>query len=281
MATTQNTQNNKPQSSPRGANRTQRELSRLPFKPKERRGDWADWVFKHRIGLLITVVIYLSLAIMFVTYKIVVSPAPIEKIEIEMEEEMVKEIEEMEQKIEQMEQMTGGPVRNKVSNDDSKFDETLRDSKNSNASEIYEEAERMQRELEQGRKDYERSLREIEESENKPKTKKENIESKKGSKNQDAFVRGNVTMAFTLEGRTIVYRDIPAYMCEGGGQVLVNITVNRNGKVIAARVEKATSTSDRCLMDEAVSSAKKSSFNASTTAPDPQRGTILYTFIAQ
>ncbi|MFI3287280.1 MAG: energy transducer TonB [Rikenellaceae bacterium] len=252
---------------------------RLPFQPRRGGGDWSDWVFRHRIGLLITIVIYLSLAIIFVSYRIVVMPVVPATVTVELEDESVEEVISEREEIEEMERVGGEEVRNRVSNDDSKFDESLRDSKNSNASEIYEEAERMQRELAESREAYERSLREIED--NSQRVEKENISSKQGDRNQDSFVRGGVTTAFNLAGRTAVYIDIPAYKCEGGGQVLVNISVNRNGRVVSAQVEKATSTSDRCLMSEAISSARASRFSTSSTADDPQRGTILYTFIAQ
>lgn len=261
------------------------ERMRLPFEPRKNRGDWSDWVYRHRIGLLITLVIYLTLAIMFVSYQIVVKPVVPTSVQVELEEEeTTEEITEEELKeIEKMEQMMGEAVRNKVSNDDSKFDESLRDSKNSNANEIYEEAERVQEELARSREEHERSLRDLEnrQKSREQQREKENIERKESNKKQDSFVRGNVTTAFKLEGRTAIYIDIPAYKCEGGGQVLVNISVNRNGKVVGANVEKATSTSDRCLISEALASARACKFNTSQSADDPQRGTILYTFIAQ
>ncbi len=110
---------------------------------------------------------------------------------------------------------------------------------------------------------------------------KSNIKSQEGKENQDAFVSGNVAASFILAGRTAVYIDIPAYKCQGGGRVVVNISVNRNGRVVAASVDRATSTSDKCILDEAVNSAKACRFSTSSTALDPQRGTITYTFVAQ
>lgn len=256
-----------------------------PLLPFNRRGkaNWFEWVYRHRVGLLVTVVVYLSLAIFFVSYRIVILPPSTIVAEVEFqEEEKVEHLtEEQIQDMQDLQDYLSENIQNKVSSETSQFNEALRDNQNTNASKIYEDAERMQRELEESRQAYERSLREIERAADNSTQNKQNVRGEKSDKNQDAFVKGNVTTAFTLEGRTAVYIDTPAYKCWGGGQVLVNISVNRNGKVTSAQVEKATSTTDRCLINEAIASAKASTFNASISAPDPQRGTILFTFVAQ
>ncbi|MFI3299765.1 MAG: energy transducer TonB [Rikenellaceae bacterium] len=264
-------------------NRTKKPL-RLPFDSRrDKRGDWASWIYRHRIGLLVTVVVYLSLAIMFVTYKIVVQQVPVQSVEIEFQEmELIEEVVEQEDEIQQIEDYYGGRVDNRISNADSKFNETLRDSKNSNASEIYDEAERVQRELAEGQERFRREMQELEGGGRQDNTVPEsNVKSKDGDRNQDAFVGGNVTVSFSLDGRTALYLDIPAYKCMSGGKVVVNISVNRNGYVTSASVERSTSTSDNCLHREAVASAKASTFNVSASAPDSQKGSITYVFVAQ
>lgn len=257
---------------------------RLPFQPRRKKGDWAAWIYQHRVGLLVTVVIYLSLTILFVSYKIVILPKPVPSIEIEIAPAEIEKIQELieQRKIEQMQQSDLSPVKNRISDDNSKLDETLRDDKSTAADDIYKDAERLQNELLQGQEDYDKNLIEIEQAQRpdfiEPKS---NVKAKQGNRDQDAFVKGNVAASFSLAGRTADYIDKPAYKCEGGGQVVVNISVNRNGKVVSASVDRATSTSDKCILDEAVASARASRFNASATAPNPQRGTLTYTFMPQ
>jgi TonB family protein len=67
----------------------------------------------------------------------------------------------------------------------------------------------------------------------------------------------------------------------GAGQVTVIITVNNQGKVIDAKVDNGSSSGDGCLRAFATRAARMSLFNASTTAPARQMGTITYAFIAQ
>lgn len=254
----------------------------LPFQRRAKES-WPEWIYRHRVGLLVTVVVYLTLAIFFVTYKIIILPSQTIFAEIEFQEEQQPQElqEELIEELQELQDYQSENIQNKISSETSQFNETLRDNKNTDAAKIYEDAERMQRELQQNRQEYERSLREIEQTANQNHKERQNVDGEQGDKNQDAFVRGNVAAAFTLEGRTAVYIDIPAYKCMGGGQVLVNISVNRSGKVTSAQVEKATSATDRCLINEAIASAKASTFSTSVSAPDPQRGTILFTFVAQ
>ncbi len=252
----------------------------LPFEKKNRQRSWSQWIFKHRVGLMVTVVIYLSMAILFVSYKIVVRPVADNSIDIEFEQE--EQVITEEQKLERELYAQDEPVKNRISSDDSRFDETLRDSKNTDAAEIYREAERIQEELRAGQASYEQALLDIEQrKDNKDEQPRSNIDAKEGARNQDAFVEGNVVASFDLEGRTAYYFDIPAYKCEDGGTVVVNISVNANGKVVAASVDRAQSSTNRCLNNEAVASAKACRFSPSTTAPNPQKGTITYTFVAQ
>lgn len=52
------------------------------------------------------------------------------------------------------------------------------------------------------------------------------------SEHQDRKVKGRVTVSFSLTDpvRTSRYLAVPAYKCEGGGEVVVEITVNRGGR---------------------------------------------------
>jgi hypothetical protein len=93
---------------------------------------------------------------------------------------------------------------------------------------------------------------------------------------------GNTTVRYELPPRIHEILEVPAYLCKGQGRVVIRITVDRNGRVGKAELDAAaTTTTDACMVDNALSSAQQAKFNQSSDAPDPQRGTITYTFLAQ
>ena len=92
---------------------------------------------------------------------------------------------------------------------------------------------------------------------------------------------GPSVLSYDLEGRKAVHLPIPAYKGYGGGDVVVAIYVNRSGKVIKAQVIESASSKDKSLWSWAVKAAERSKFNRSDSAPDPQKGSIVYRFIAQ
>ena len=129
------------------------------------------------------------------------------------------------------------------------------------------------------REAYERGLREEQamiDAHNAGKRSKDN----QGKKQEDVRVPGNVLISFSLAGRTFTYMHVPAYQCEGSGQVVVSISVNRNGKVTSASVRSATS-GEECLSERALEAARLSRFNVDASAPASQSGTITYLFQRQ
>ena len=63
----------------------------------------------------------------------------------------------------------------------------------------------------------------------------------------------------------------PAYRGEGGGEVVVAITVNRGGEVTAAKV---VSGGDESMREAALDAAWKSLFNIDMSSPERHNGTI-------
>ena len=80
---------------------------------------------------------------------------------------------------------------------------------------------------------------------------------------------------------------MPGYRCRGGGVVVVMVEVTsagsvRNVSLQGAKVSDAPDHSESvraCLIDEALRSARRSTFRASTDGP--VSGTLTYRFIAQ
>ncbi len=93
---------------------------------------------------------------------------------------------------------------------------------------------------------------------------------------------GPTNITYYLENRTKRYFHIPVYQCEGGGTVKLNIVVDQQGNVVNATVDPSASNAhSECLELAALNAAKISRFNADYNAPNRQKGTITYQFIAQ
>lgn len=88
----------------------------------------------------------------------------------------------------------------------------------------------------------------------------------------------NSSITFSLQGRSAVSIPNPIYTCDLPGKVVVNITVNSQGRVIATSINKGSSTSsNQCLTENAMEYASQAVFS-SLAGRDSQPGTITYLF---
>jgi len=257
---------------------------RLPFGQK-RKEDPVNWVYKHRIGILTTLIIHLVIIILFLTYQIIIHPVPINSASVEIPDEELEELlkpEEQKQEVEVLEKMDNMPkAKNQISDINAELDASIKDNRHKDVQKIYDEAEAIQKSLAEGAEAYKKALAEVEAMENEKPKKQESKEVKQDTEKKSVKHQGNVTVSYDLQGRYDVYLYIPAYKCEGAGTVVVTIAVDRNGNVTHAAVSATTSPGDDCLNDMAVYAARSSKFNVSQTAPDPQKGSIKYQFEAQ
>lgn len=92
---------------------------------------------------------------------------------------------------------------------------------------------------------------------------------------------GESNISYNLENRYHVSLPVPVYLAHGGGKVITDILVDRNGKVIKAEARKNTSVSDPRTFYYATLAAQRTTFNADPSAPEKQQGTITYHFVAQ
>ncbi len=75
---------------------------------------------------------------------------------------------------------------------------------------------------------------------------------------------------------------IPVYLCEGSGDVTVEVKVHRDGTVSDVSVVSTDCDSDpTCFVEAARSAAGDSRFMIDLSAPEKQRARITYHFIAQ
>lgn len=105
-------------------------------------------------------------------------------------------------------------------------------------------------------------------------------ETAKGASTSDSVASGEEgDPEWKLEGRSIVGRmPRPSYEnSHASGIVVIDITVDHNGKVISAVVGKGSTTSDAILTKEALNAAKATTFSAS--GKDFQDGSITYYFV--
>ena len=144
----------------------------------------------------------------------------------------------------------------------------LKDDRGTNAEQLYKDAERLAKELQNGY--------EIPDEEQVALPSAD-----KNDKKKTPDYKGPSVISYDLGGRKASHLPIPAYRCNGGGEVKVIISVTPAGKVIAAKVEESESSDDACLRSFAIRAAKLSKFSAKPDAPAKQTGYIIYSFIAQ
>jgi len=147
----------------------------------------------------------------------------------------------------------------------------LKDDRHKNPSDVYDEAKELQKRLDENK----RKAAEALDSEDDV-----SLNSAKEDSQAEEY-KGPSVVSWRLDGRSAIKLPIPAYKCEGGGDVTVAIIVNRKGSVDRAQVVDNLSSSDDCLRQYAVNAASRSKFSRSETAPERQAGEIVYRFMAQ
>lgn len=85
------------------------------------------------------------------------------------------------------------------------------------------------------------------------------------------------SVSYSLVNRNNYKLPPPIYTCIEGGKVVINIQVNAVGNVTDASFNaKSSTTTNGCLVDNAITYAHKAKFNSSDKAS--QKGTITYIF---
>lgn len=264
---------------PRTANDRQQRPPRirLPFDDR-RKEDVGAWAYDHRVGLAVTLIAYLIFGIVFVAGKIDVSKRSSNStitVDLQTLAELDEERERLQKEIDRRmrEQTDWRSVRNLASNENA-LNEHLKDDRGTNTSQLNESAAEAERNMQANREAYEQGLAEAR------KLGERKGDDKSDNEDKSARAAGTVTVSYSLNNpvRHHRYLDKPAYRCEGGGEVVVNITVDRSGNVIAAAI---ASGGDACMRETALGAARKSTFNIDNSAPAKQTGTITYIFIPQ
>ncbi|MBQ3439965.1 MAG: energy transducer TonB [Bacteroidales bacterium] len=229
-----------------------------------------------KAGLLITAIVHLAVIIVLLLGGIGYSlqrenSFVLDFTKQEEKEELERQVELKQNALEQLESMIAAQrmeVRNVTVNRSTQ----LKDDRNTDADQLYRDAERLAKDLRDGQNRVQEDPEDLVQDPVTP--------SKPEPRKKETY-SGPSVLSWSLDGRKATHLPIPAYRCVGAGQVTVIITVNNQGKVIDAKVDNGSSSGDGCLRAFATRAARMSLFNASTTAPARQMGTITYAFIAQ
>jgi outer membrane biosynthesis protein TonB len=84
---------------------------------------------------------------------------------------------------------------------------------------------------------------------------------------------------YSLGNRKAVSKPAPKYTCNEQGKVVVEVSVDRNGRTISAVAGiKGTTNTASCLLEQAKIAAMNTKWDASSDAPEKQVGKIVYNF---
>lgn len=218
-------------------------------------------------GILGTIVVHLMVLIIFLIARIEkVHDVHQEPMVIEFDEELYKTLEQMMKENQpqdsKVEDLSNAEVKNIAVNTANRLEEKI-------STEKYIEELKQELDIDEINKQLDRSL------ENDPIVTEET----KPEEEKNSY-KGPTRIEYDLGGRGHRYIYRPIYKCQGSGKVIVAITVNPEGRVIDAKIS-SSNTSEICIHETALASAKQSLFAIDMSADPKQRGTISYEFVAQ
>lgn len=245
-----------------------------------------DYIERHKIGILTTIIIHLLLITLFMVINFGVFKKKKEKQEVLIDfvdpKVMEKAIEEKKEEVKKLSQQQFiKDLQKEYSVKNIAVNEADHDAKPA----IDQMVKDIKSEL--NIKDNNRATEQINPKQKIEEIKKQDVKvsdkrPKYNAQGEKLFYKGPTTISYSLEGRTEVYINPPVYQCQGSGKVMMDIVVDRSGYVVVASINKAKSQiTDECLEEAANRAALTTRFNASNSAPEKQRGTITYIFIAQ
>lgn len=247
-----------------------------------RKESMGEWLFNHRIGLLVVFAVFVLTGTVLATARYNVERIDLEYlIEIvpeDFKEEKVPEVkpqvsaEELYQRMQQ--------VRNVASNQASESEES------SGSSEFDEEMEQLMEDIQEGmdanRSAYEEGMSSVRGSGKSGKGGGNDTGNAKSENDKKGKYQGTCTVSYNFANPIRNHRNlyIPAYTARGGGVVVLDVWLDRNGAVTNARVASSTNSSLNSIALQAARNYN-TRFNIDGSAPAPHKGTITYTFVAQ
>ena len=199
--------------------------------------------------------------------------------------ELEPESEEEEKLIEELEKLNG-PSTNKAFNEDQEFKEMMRNFKTLASNDFKRTEEQLKDNKPEnlteetnldksliGNNAYALNTKETKSYKALQERLNKRLENQKIA---DEHAKSRSTLTYSLPGRTLGYYQIPRYLCEKGGKIVVSIRVDENGNVFDAYINGSSNSKNQCLIDHAIDYAKSVQFD--TSDRKDQLGTITFLF---
>ncbi len=243
-----------------------------------------EWLYTHRVGLIVVVLCFMLGGVWLATarYNVVIPPmeyiiefvddAPTEAEVAELKRKRDELQAEIDRRLQQVQD-----VKNLQSNDAAENSGSM--NQPGHDTHTQELMDKIASDMQANRREYESGMREV--SDIGKGGEGQGVGNEKGDSDKGKF-QGAVTVAYNFEKPVRHHRDlyVPAYKTKGGGVVVVDVWLDRNGTVTSARIQSSTNSE---LNASALAAARhrKTLFRIDDTAPASHRGTITYTFVAQ
>lgn len=111
----------------------------------------------------------------------------------------------------------------------------------------------------------------------KRKSAKSNGDNSTNSLANNYSANTNSSVSYSLVNRKDRHLPPPVYLCEEGGKIVINITVNATGEVINAYVNNSSNSKNACLIESALKYANEARFSPDASK-NQQIGSITYYF---
>jgi hypothetical protein len=237
-----------------------------------------DWFEQHKVGVIGTLALHTIGMFLFTVWNIRTTPTEDERSEMRIEVLSEPEMEELLQDMANEEQGIPQRVTNLTSN-------VTADVKPGFSQErLTERVENELRQMEQ--EEFERLAQdrrdrgeEVEMPTLDPSKWNKELYMEKAA--EPVKVEGATTVWHDLKDR-VRANDVPGYLCKDQGRVAIAVQVDRRGVVMKAEIDaRQTSQANECMLEHALNSTRRARFNASSSAPDVQKGTVYFLFLPQ
>ena len=244
---------------------------------------FGEWLYSHRLGLVVVVLVFMVGGAVLATARYHVTPRPVEYIiEFVEDEPSVEEVERLRQRRDRLQEdidrrlAAAQKVQNLQSNDAA---DNAASSNTQYDSDMQQMMDKVASAMATNRGEYESGMREVD---GIGRGSGGSGSQGAGDSGERGKFSGAVTVAYSFENPVRHHRDlyVPAYRSKGGGVVVVEVWLDRNGAVTSARIKSSTNSE---LNAQAIEAArhKRTLFKIDSSAPTSHYGTITYTFVAQ
>lgn len=191
------------------------------------------------------------------------------------------------QKLEELEALEKAlKTTNQASSEDEEFKEMMKNFKSMNANDFENTTKELEQEAFNEEDDVVTSESSYntssgysvnQEELNKFRKAKDILEKRNPEKKEDDTKSNSIsTLTYSLKDRTLLDYDTPRYLCEYSGKIVVNITVDGDGRVLDTYINSSSTSTNECLIDAALDYAKNAHFDSSATPS--QLGSITFHF---